>query len=55
MTNETLDLGNNESASRGVFTNTDGTFTAMTLTQSKDFKTLAGANKWFAKNAPSED
>lgn len=43
-----LDLGNNESASCTVFRHTDGTFTAMTFTQSKDFKTLKGAEKWLA-------
>ncbi len=46
---EVLDLGNNESATRGVFENSDGTFTALTYTQSKDFKTLKGAQKWFAR------
>ena len=48
MTNETLDLGNNESLTRGVFENTDGTFTALTFSQSKEFKTRKGAEKWFA-------
>ncbi|ELY5939590.1 DUF1391 domain-containing protein [Cronobacter sakazakii] len=45
MTN--LDLGNNESLTCGVFRNSDGTFTAMTFTKSKTFKTEAGAVKWF--------
>ena len=49
MTNTTLDLGNNESLTRGVFANSDGTYTALTYTQSKTFKTLAGAQKWFAR------
>jgi len=41
-----IDLGNNESLSKGVFANNDGTFTAMTYTQSKTFKTKNGAVKW---------
>jgi hypothetical protein len=44
-----LDLGNNESLTRGVFQNSDGTFTAMTFTRSKNFKTKAGAIRWFQK------
>jgi hypothetical protein len=55
MTIETLDLGNNESVTRGVFANADGTFTALTFTKAKYFKTLAGANKWFARNSPDGD
>ncbi|MFA8044243.1 DUF1391 family protein [Escherichia coli] len=34
----------------GVFPNQDGTFTAMTYTKSKSFKTEAGARRWLAKN-----
>ena len=34
-----IDLGNNESLVCGVFPNQDGTFTAMTYTKSKTFKT----------------
>ena len=44
-----LDLGNNESLVKGVFQNDDGTWTAMTYTQSKTFKTEAGAKRWLAK------
>jgi hypothetical protein len=44
-----LDLGNNESLSRGIFPQGDGTFLAMTYTQSKCFKTLKGAVKWFER------
>ena len=40
---------NNETLSRGITKNSDGTYTACTFTQSKDFKTLAGAQKWLAK------
>lgn len=46
---ETLDLGNNESLATGVSKNSDGTYTALTFTQSKTFKTLNGAKKWLAK------
>ena len=41
-----IEDANNETQTRGVFRNTDGTYTAMTFTQSKDFKTLKGAQKW---------
>lgn len=46
---ETLDLGNNESLTRGVVANNDGTFTALTFSQSKTFKTRRGAEKWLAR------
>lgn len=46
--NKTVDLGNNEQISRGVFKNSDGTFTAMTFTQSKELKTQKGAEKWLS-------
>jgi hypothetical protein len=49
MTTQTINLGNNESASKGIYKNNDGTFTAMTFSKSKDFKTLKGAEKWMAK------
>ena len=45
---KTLNIGNNETLSKGVSKNTDGTYTAMTFSQSKTFKTLKGANKWMA-------
>jgi len=47
--NRTFDFGNNESASEGIFPQRDGTYLAMTLTQSKYFKTLKGAQRWFAR------
>jgi hypothetical protein len=47
----TLDLGNNETLSTGITKNSDGTYTAMTFTQSKTFKTAKGAEKWLAKRA----
>ncbi|EAM4563142.1 TPA: DUF1391 domain-containing protein [Salmonella enterica] len=45
-----IDLGNNESVVYGVFPNNDGTFTAMTFTRSKTFKTEAGAQRWLTRN-----
>ena len=47
---DTIDLGNNESLVCGVFPNQDGTFTAMTYTKSKTFKTESGARRWLARN-----
>jgi hypothetical protein len=46
-----INLGNNEAISRGVFPQADGTFLAMTFSQSKSFKTLAGAAKWFDRKS----
>ena len=48
---DTIDLGNNESLVCGVFPNQDGTFTAMTYTKSKTFKTEAGARRWLERNS----
>ena len=45
---ETIDMGNNETLSRGVFPQRDGTFLAMTFSQSKSgFKTRKGAQRWY--------
>jgi len=44
--NYTQDLGNNESLTRGLFPQNDGTYLAMTFSVSKSFKTLKGAAKW---------
>lgn len=44
-----FDLGNNESAFTGIFPEADGMFLAMTFTQSKRFKTRAGAERWYAR------
>lgn len=41
------DQGNNEQISRGVF-ELHGQFTALTFSQSKTFKTRAGAERWLA-------
>ena len=43
-----IDLGNNETISRGINANSNGTFTAMTFTASKTFKTHAGAVRWLS-------
>ena len=48
---DAIDPGNNESLVYGVFPNQDGTFTAMTYTRSKTFKTEAGACRWLARNS----
>ena len=47
----TLDLGNNEVLSTGITKNSDGTYTALTFTQSKTFKTVKGAERWLTKRA----
>ena len=47
--NTTINTGNNEQISIGIYKNNDGTYTAMTFSKSKDFKTLKGAQKWLAK------
>ena len=49
MTSETLDLGNNESISKGVYPQNDGTFLALGFSKSKTFKTRKGAEKWLNK------
>ena len=46
-----LDLGNNETLSTGIAKNSDGTYTALTFSQSKTFKTIKGAEKWLAKRS----
>ncbi|HDI6103756.1 TPA: DUF1391 family protein [Escherichia coli] len=48
---DTIYLGNNESLVYGVFPNQDGTFTAMTYTKSKSFKTEAGARRWLGRHS----
>nr|prf ORF 1 [Escherichia coli] len=52
---DTIDLGNNESLVYGVFPNQDGTFTAMTYTKSKTFKTENGARRWLERNSGEMD
>jgi hypothetical protein len=50
----TQDQGNNETISRGVF-ELHGKFTALTFSESKTFKTRAGAEKWLAKRGYRAD
>lgn len=49
LATRTIDIGNNETLSRGIFPQADGTFMAMTFSQSKDFKTRKGAERWLLK------
>ncbi|ECA5825994.1 DUF1391 domain-containing protein [Salmonella enterica subsp. enterica serovar Hvittingfoss] len=44
-----FDLGNNETVKTGVFSNGNGTYTAITFTKSRDFKTESGARKWLTR------
>ncbi len=47
----TLDLGNNETKSIGISdVDADGFYTALTLSQSKRFRTRSGAERWLARN-----
>ncbi|MCK4718617.1 MAG: DUF1391 family protein [Thermoplasmata archaeon] len=48
--NETVDLGNNESMSKGVYPQADGTYLALTFSRSKTFKTRKGAESWLRRN-----
>lgn len=50
-TTRTINTGNNETLSKGIFPQADGTFLALTFSASKTFKTLAGAQKWIARRA----
>lgn len=46
----TIDLGNNETRSIGVSDiDADGYYTALTLSESKRFRTQSGAAKWLAR------
>jgi len=45
----TIGLGNNESASIGIFAERDGTYLALTLSSSRTFKTHIGAERWLAR------
>jgi len=46
-----ISLGNNETLARGISKNNDGTFTALTFSASKTFKTYAGAVRWMAQRS----
>ncbi|AYN29971.1 DUF1391 domain-containing protein [Buttiauxella sp. 3AFRM03] len=48
---EKHDFGNNETMATGVVNNNNGTWTALTFTKSKTFKTESGANRWFARQS----
>jgi hypothetical protein len=45
---QVLDLGNNESLSTGVFAQSNSNFIALTVRESKHFRTRKGAEKWLA-------
>jgi hypothetical protein len=49
MQERVLSLGNNESIATGIYKNNDGTFTALTFSASKTFKSYKGAYNWLAK------
>jgi hypothetical protein len=49
VTNQTIDMGNNERMSCGVFAQPNGTWLAMTLTRSQFFKTRKGAERAFLR------
>jgi hypothetical protein len=49
------DMGNGESPVEGMAENRDGTFTALTLVESKTFKTRAGAERWLAQRGLNPD
>lgn len=48
------DLGNNESQSRGLFPQANGSFLVMTFSESKHLKTKSGAIKWLNKRGYNE-
>lgn len=52
---KTIDMNNNETVSIGISENHDGTFTALTFSQSKTFKTRAGAVRWLAARGYNEN
>jgi hypothetical protein len=48
---KTIHTDNNETLSKGIFPQADGTFLALTFSASKVFKTLAGAQRWMVRRA----
>ena len=48
-TTTVIDLGNNEQISRGITKLADKRYLAVTFTQSKEFKTRRGAEKWLER------
>lgn len=53
-TNATLELST-KTLSTGIFPQADGTYLAMTLTQSKTLKTRKGAEKWLESRGYNAD
>ena len=51
----TYNLTNNETYAAGIVKNIDKTYTALTPTTSKDFKTVKGAAAWLAKRGFNAD
>ena len=51
----THDMGNNETLTTGIIKQNDGTFLALLLSTSKEFKTSSGAVKWMAKRGRNAD
>lgn len=49
MKNQTKIYDQDGNITIGVIDHMDGTFTAMTYSQSKTFKTFKGADKWLQK------
>lgn len=49
-----IDMGNNESRAIGIACRENG-YVALTLVQSKHFKTRKGAEKWLAKRGYNAD
>lgn len=47
---DTINLGNNETISRGIMKQPDGSFLALTFSKSKYFSTKRGAEKWLQRN-----
>jgi hypothetical protein len=50
-TTTAINLGNNETIFRSIVRENNGTFTAITFTASRNFKTYAGAVRWMARRS----
>jgi hypothetical protein len=51
----TIQAGNNESYVRGIDRQADGTYLALTATDSKEFKSRRGAENWLARRGYNPD
>ena len=51
----THDMGNNQTLTTGIIKQNDGTFLALLLSTSKEFKTYNGAAKWLSKRGRNVD